>query len=602
MKKNDKKIDSDLRKEAELRLKSDTIDIKKLSETEVRKLVHELQVHQIELDMQNEELWKSQQELEESRERYSRLYDFAPVGYFTVDEDGLILQVNLTGAEMLAAERRSLIRKPLSVFIVSEDQDTCFFHRRQVLKTRKKDTCELRILRKDGTGFCARLESSVSQDGNGDFNQIRTIFTDITERKKADEKVKRLNESLEQRVAERTAELVKVNEEIVKMQKLESVGLLAGGIAHDFNNYLQGILSNIAMAKIYVDPDNKGYASLRESEKAVIQAKNLTQQLLTFSKGGEPIKSVFPASELIKESVNFALSGSNVGCRFDLPEDLWPIEVDRGQMNQVFSNLLINADHAMPKGGTINIKAENINIEVKDSLPLQAGSYVKIAIGDQGTGISEEDLQKIFDPYFTTKQKGSGLGLSIIYSIIKKHGGFISVESKIGVGTTFHVYLPASQKEILKEPDKIKNEGACPALVEGKEAPITFKGKILIMDDEDIFRAVTGEHLKLLKYEVEGAGNGTDAIEMYKEAMDSDNPFDAVILDLTVRDGMGGKEALMALLAIDPSVAAVVTSGYSNDKVMANFKEYGFKGVVNKPYEIYELDEALQKVIKGANG
>ncbi len=591
----------DLREKAEKKLKPEFVPIERLSEADVRKLAHELQVHQIELDMQDEELRRSQQELEDSRDRYSRLYDFAPVGYFTMDQDGLILQVNLTGAEMLVADRRSLIGKPLSVFIVSEDRDTSFLHRRQVLKTRNKDTCELRILGKDGAVFYARLESAVSQNDNGDFNQIRTILTDITERNKAEEKIKLLNETLEQRIAERTAELVKANEEIAKMQRLESVGILAGGIAHDFNNYLQGILSNIAMAKIYVDPSNKGYASLRESEKAVIRAKNLTQQLLTFSKGGEPIKKVASASELIKESVNFALSGSNIRCELYLPDDLWSIEVDKGQMNQVFSNLLINADHAMSTGGTINIKAENVNIKVKDSLPLQAGRYVKIAIGDQGIGIPEEYLQKIFDPYFTTKQEGSGLGLSIIYSIIRKHGGYISVESRIGVGTTFHVYLPASQKEILKEPDKIKNEGACPELVEGKEAPIAFKGKILIMDDEDIFRAVTGEHLKLLKYEVKGAGNGKEAIEMYKEAIESGNPFDAVMLDLTVRDGMGGKEAIMALLAIDPAVAAVVTSGYSNDKVMANFKEYGFSGVVEKPYEIYELDKALQKVIKGEN-
>ena len=595
------KNNTDLRKKAEKKLKPETIDIKKLSEVDVRKLAHELQVHQIELEMQNDELRKAQMVIEESRQKYSYLYDFSPVGYFTVDENGLILEANLTGASMLSIERSVLIGKHLSMFIAKEDQDKYYLHRKALFKDSGCMACDLRMVRNDGTEFYTRIECAVAQDGKENSWQCRTVIIDITERKRIEKELERLNESLEQRVVERTAELVKANEEIAKMQRLESVGILAGGIAHDFNNYLQGILSNIAMAKIYVDPSNKGYASLGESEKAIIHAKHLTQQLLTFSKGGEPIKKVVSASELIKESVSLALSGSNIRCGFDLPDDLWSIEVDKGQMNQVFSNLLINADYAMSTGGTINIKVENIDIKAKDSLPLQAGRYVKITIEDQGAGIHEEDLHKIFDPYFTTKKNGSGLGLSIIYSIIKRHCGYISVESRIGVGTTFHVYLPASRKEILKEPGKSKNEGACPGLIKGKEASITLNGKILIMDDEDIFRAVIGEHLRLLKYDVEEARNGTEAIEIYKAAMESCNPFDAVILDLTIAGGMGGEETIKELLKIDSSVKAIVASGYSNAPIMSNFREYGFKGVVNKPYEIYELDEAFRNVIKGEN-
>ena len=398
----------------------------------------------------------------------------------------------------------------------------------------------------------------------------------------------------------RVFERKRMQEEHIKTQKLESVGILAGGIAHDFNNYLQGILSNIAIAKSYTDSNDKIYINLTESEEAVIQAKNLTQQLLTFSKGGEPIKKIISAPELVAESAKFALSGSRIRCELVLPDCECLIEADKGQMNQVFNNLFINADHAMPEGGIIRVSAVHCNVEKKDFLPLQEGRYVKITIKDHGTGISQEHLQKIFDPYFTTKEMGSGLGLATVFSIIKKHDGYITAESKLKTGTAFHIYLPASNREISRE--AVRGEAYTsrpkPAEEEHVQKETLLDGKrILLMDDELIIAKSVSQQLRKLKYKVEIVKDGTEAIEMYKEAMESDKPFDAVIMDLTIPGGMGGKETIKELLEIDPDVKAIVASGYSNDPLMTNFSEYGFKGVVEKPFEIYELEEVLQKVI-----
>lgn len=414
---------------------------------------------------------------------------------------------------------------------------------------------------------------------------------EVDNRKKAEQEIKLLNESLEQRVAERTAELSKVNEELVKMQKLESVGVLAGGIAHDFNNSLQGILSNIVQANKRVNPNDEICGNLAEAEKAVLAAKNLTQQLLTFSKGGEPIKKIISITEVVRDSANLTLSGSNARCDFNIPDGILHVEADEGQMVQIFNNLFINAVQAMPGGGAITVKVENIDIDASSSMIMQEGKYVKISIEDQGAGISKENLHKIFDPYFTTKEKGSGLGLATAYSIIKKHNGHICLDSKMGVGTTFHIFLPASEKEITVGTGRIEADE------NEVEAPTPSNGRrILFMEDDAIIRLSVTQQLEDTEYYVETATNGTDAIDLYKRATETGNHFDVVILDLTIIGGMGGEETIEKLLEIDPNVKAIVASGYSNDPVMANYKKYGFRSVVAKPYEIEELDHALRQL------
>lgn len=382
----------------------------------------------------------------------------------------------------------------------------------------------------------------------------------------------------------------KIDEELNKIQRLESIGILAGGIAHDFNNILTAILGNISLIKDQLNPNTKIAERLSQAEKACLQAQNLTQQLLTFSIGGVPVKKVFTIVDLIEQTVSFALRGSNVSSDFIIPEGIWAVEADEGQVNQVINNLIINAVQAMPQGGVIQVGCENVTIgsESKEKEPLKKGKYVKIYIKDKGIGIPAEYLPQIFDPFFTTKQKGNGLGLSTSYSIIQKHEGYMTVESKLGIGTTFYVYLPAS---------------SIAAKSSAQEEHISFKGegKILIMDDEEFILNISGEMLKEMGYEVDFAKDGQEAIASYKEAMESGNPFDAVIMDLTIPGRMGGKEAIMKLKEIHPEIKAIVSSGYSSDPIMAEYDKFGFSGILAKPYGCDELGSVMCEVIRKNN-
>jgi nitrogen-specific signal transduction histidine kinase/CheY-like chemotaxis protein len=379
-----------------------------------------------------------------------------------------------------------------------------------------------------------------------------------------------------------------MEEDILRAQKLESIGVLAGGLAHDFNNLLTAILGNVSLAKLLASPEDKISQRLTAAENASLRARDLTLQLLTFSKGGAPIKRTTSMGVLIKDSVSFASSGSNVICEFAIPDDLWVVDIDEGQMSQVIHNLIINADQAMPGGGTILVSCRNTTVSQDDGLPLKSGNYILISISDQGQGISPKYLPKIFDPYFTTKETGRGLGLAMVYSIVRNHEGHITLESKIGVGTTFKIYLPASGSRI--SGDNI-----------AESQLRTAKGKILVMDDEAIVRESMIEILSFAGYEVESAKEGTEAIDAYIKAKASDKPFDIVIMDLTIPGGMGGKEAIETLKEIDPEIKAIVSSGYSNDPVMANFRAYGFEGAVSKPYKVAEIVDTLYKVIKRAD-
>ncbi len=384
-----------------------------------------------------------------------------------------------------------------------------------------------------------------------------------------------------------TTERKQMEEERQRVVKLESVGTLAGGIAHDFNNLLTGIMGNIGLAKRYVEPKSQAEDRLLDAEKASLQARDLTQQLLTFARGGAPIKTIVSITKLIPDSATFALRGSNTKCQFSLPDDIWPVEADEGQINQVITNLVINADESMPEGGILNIGAKNRVVKPRTTLPLPEGNYVEITIADHGVGIPQEYLPRIFDPYFTTKQKGGGLGLATAYSIIKNHDGYITAESTPTVGTTFHIYLPASKKPM---PKKEKEAAVPPALL--------GKGRILVMDDEEIIRQLLEAELTNVGYEVELTVDGAEAIEHYRKARESGRPFDAVILDLTVPGGMGGKDVIKKMLELDPGVKAIVSSCYSTDPIMSDFKDYGFSGVVAKPYKLEQLEETLHSLLK----
>ncbi len=372
-----------------------------------------------------------------------------------------------------------------------------------------------------------------------------------------------------------------------KAARLESIGLLAGGIAHDFNNLLTALLGNISLSRMLAEQTGNEQLDdlLSEAEKAGKRAGGLTQQLLTFSKGGSPVKEVVNLEELIRESAGFALRGSNLSCQYNIEAELWAAEVDPGQISQVLNNLVINAKQAMPSGGGIRISAANITFDDPTPGSGLIGRYVRIEISDQGEGITEENLTRIFDPYFTTKSKGSGLGLPTCYSIIKRHSGHIDVASVVGEGTTFSIYFPATS-------------GKTAAESQTSTETTSRSARVLVMDDEKPIRQVVSQMLEILGHSAESAADGEQALRMYREAMEAGNAYDAVILDLTVPGGMGGQETIKKLLELDPQVRALVSSGYSTDPVVASFTDHGFCGVVSKPYHVKELQAEINRILE----
>lgn len=431
---------------------------------------------------------------------------------------------------------------------------------------------ELEHIRKDGATIWAEVRGSILHDEDGHVIGIVGVTRDVTERKKMQNEKQRLEAQL------------------LHAQKIEAIGTLAGGIAHDFNNFLTSILGNISLANY---PDTSGH--LREkflsiAEQATLRAKDLTLHLLTFSKGGEPIKQVIALNTVIRESSRFSLSGSSVACEYDLPPDLWPTNVDPGQMSQVFNNLVQNAVQVMPHGGTLTICAENLFLATKATrsvegrIPLAPGPYIKVSLRDEGSGIADHHLSKIFDPYFTTKSDGHGLGLASVYSIMKKHGGHITVDSELEVGTEFTLFLPASPES------QVSREEANSTMKQGS-------GRVLVMDDDESIRALAGEILTSNGYSCEMVKNGYEAIRQYETALKSDQKYSTVILDLTIPGSMSGIETLRQLKKIDPGVKAIVSSGYAHDPIMADYQNHGFLGFVPKPYSLEKLSHIVYEVV-----
>lgn len=392
--------------------------------------------------------------------------------------------------------------------------------------------------------------------------------------------------TLAQAFNEMITETKRMQEELIKAQKLESLGVLAGGIAHDFNNILTGILGNLSLANARLDPRHGIAKYLQDCEKAAVRASNLTRQLLTFARGGEPVKKVIEPASLITETTSFVLRGTNVRSIVKPAEDLWCLEADSGQLSQALHNILINAAQAMPHGGTVTVNAMNETLEPDNSLQLPPGHYVKIVVNDSGCGIPSENLARIFDPYFTTKPEGNGLGLASVYSIVKRHGGAVEVSSTVGAESSITIHLPALPGG--RPEDEVTGNASAPA----------GSGRILIMDDEDFIRDIATAILEFMGYDVESCTEGGEAVELYRTALESDLPFDAVILDLTIPGGMGGKEAAALILGIDPGAVLIVSSGYSNDPVIANFRQHGFSGMVSKPFDAKGLARELGRLMQ----
>jgi PAS domain S-box-containing protein len=535
-------------------------------EVQVAQRTSELRTANEELRAEMDERIETEKALASEKERLAVTLRSIVDGVIATDLQGNIVLINKSAEEMAGWVQEEALGKHLDDVFIIVDPHTHEPSRntvREILKSGDvvayidhvvlTSTGALRIIAHNGAPI---------RDKNGTIIGVIIAFRDITEKQK-------------------------MEEELLRARRLDSIGILAGGIAHDFNNLLTAILGNVSLAKLYVDRNEKAFGRLVDAEKASLRAKDLTQQLLTFSKGGAPVKRTASITDLLVDSASFGLSGSNVKCEFDLPEGLWPVDVDEGQMSQVINNLIINADHAMPAGGVITVRAENIVVGTDNALFLTAGKYVKISVQDQGIGIAEANLQRIFDPYFTTKTKGSGLGLATCYSIIKRHDGLIIVESELGKGTIFHMYLPASEKQ------PTGSKGA-----EKREQTSSGRGRILIMDDEESVREILSNMLQHLGYAVECAGDGSEAIASYRKSLLAGNAFGAVIMDLTIPGGMGGKETMQRLKELDPQVRGIVSSGYSNDPVMANFRAHGFSGVVTKPYLVEELSQTLENVVR----
>ena len=373
-----------------------------------------------------------------------------------------------------------------------------------------------------------------------------------------------------------------LRDELSKGQKLESLGVLAGGLAHDFNNLLTAIMGNISLAMLTGDPEAKTMKFLQSAESASLRARDITQQLLTFAKGGAPVKELASIEEIIRESAAFSLRGSNCKCRFLFSPELHNTEIDKGQFSQVINNLIINATHAMPHGGTITINGENITLADDQLATLNQGDYLKIRVLDQGSGIAEDIKEKIFDPFFTTKKQGSGLGLASSYTIIKNHGGHIQVGETSSKGTSFTIYLPASTRQAIAKQDSTI-------------ATCKGSGRILLMDDEEMIRETASRVLEHLGYKVDQVNDGEAALTAYRHSLEQNRPYDLLIFDLTIPGGMGGIETLKKTLLLNPKARAIVSSGYSNDPAMANFADYGFIDRIAKPYTVGKLSEVLNR-------
>ncbi len=508
---------------------------------------------------------KAQQDLLDEKEQLFVTIRSIGDGVITTDEFGNVVLMNTIAEKLTGWSIDSAKGKQLSEIFNIIDEATRSTVVNPVNEALKKGCIvglanHTILISKDGYEYNIADSAAPIRDAHSKIRGVVLVFRDVTEKHKTER-------------------------ELLKTKKLESIGVLAGGIAHDFNNILTGIFGNIELAKLKIPEEHPAYTFLDTAYRALEKATHLTKQLLTFAKGGDPILEAVNLKSVVQSTVDFNLSGSNVKAEFNLSDNLWQVKADKGQMSQVIANLIINAKEAMPEGGSLYIKAEN----VENPLPALKGCFVKLTIKDSGIGIPKEFLEKIFDPYFSTKQTGSGLGLSTVHSIVVKHNGYISVDSTIGAGTTFIIYIP-TEKHSCKNPFSTSKRH--------DKSTDSVSAQILIMDDEVMVRDVTEAMLGSCGYKVDFAADGKDAIEKYTSAAESGQPFDIVIMDLTIPGGVGGEEAIKKLLLINPDAKVIVASGYSTDSIMANYSNYGFKGRIVKPFQLNELVNEIARVMK----
>lgn len=512
-------------------------------------------------------------DLRREKEHLSIILDSITDAVIVIDASGNIERMNPEAEQLIGVTKDAAVGKPLKATLQLKHPKTgnTFTNSAQLLLAKEKgeirpETGVELIKGKNSTITVSVDMSSISVEENTNQGYV-ILLRDMTHQKLAED-------------------------ELFKTEKLQSISLLAGGIAHDFNNILTAILGNISVVRMEMADSDRHSVRLLAAEKAALQAKSLTQQLLTFSKGGTPVLETTTIRQLVEDCAELIIRGSNVRCDIEKTEETWPVDADKGQIAQVINNLLINADQSMPKGGIIKIALSNCCITDHDISTLTPGDYVSISISDQGVGISQENIKRIFDPYFTTKKDGNGLGLASSYSIVQSHHGSISVDSKVNQGSCFTIYLPRSKKNV-----PLVTEDSAAEISSSSQSIHKGQGRILIMDDMEAMMMVAGEIISMLGYEVAYATNGYEAIEAYKSAKEGGTPFDAVVFDLTVPGSMGGEEAAGILIQYDPDLRAIASSGYSTSNVMSDYQDSPFTAVVPKPYRIKEMSDALHMVL-----
>ncbi|MBN2573778.1 MAG: PAS domain S-box protein [Deltaproteobacteria bacterium] len=522
-------------------------------EAQVRERTREL-----EADIRQRQQVEAQ--LRTSEATYRMLVETSPDPLMLCDSQGRVSMANPALLRAMGvASQAELLGAAWLDFVVPEDRARAADCATTAQGGSRVCGTEVRLRRQDGSELVAELRCSAVRDPSGATTGVLSVLRDVTG----------------QRRRER---------EQLRAEQLESLGTLAGGIAHDFNNCLAAIVGCLSLARNLVRHTPDAQSLIEDAVEASFRATALTRQLLTFSTGGLPVKACLDIGGLLERVADFCVRGSNVKCAVELDAHLWPVEVDSGQFEQAFSNLVINAKQAMPGGGTIAVRAGNTLVAHPES-PDDRRRYVRISVADTGIGIPPDALHRIYDPYFSTKEGGSGLGLATAYSVVHKHGGFLECESTVGQGSTFHIHLPASDRQ----PD------AAPSSLAAAQRG---HGRILVMDDEEQLRAVAARQLRQAGYEVVTVASGTAALAAYQEARVEGRPFAAVLMDLTVPGGDGGKETMPRLLALDPAARGIVVSGYSDDPVLADYEKHGFCARLAKPYRTEQLLHVVASVMR----